>query len=67
MTEVDWLIDQFALVLEDRDAEIAALTEHGRRAPVGPDDVDDDTADDDTADAADDDTAPPDDEEQPRA
>ena len=27
MTEVDWLIDQFALVLEERDAEIAALTE----------------------------------------
>ena len=26
MTEVDWLLDQFALVLEERDAEIAALT-----------------------------------------
>ncbi len=25
MTEVDWLIDQFALILEERDAEIAAL------------------------------------------
>ncbi len=25
MSEVDWLIDQFALVLEERDAEIAAL------------------------------------------
>ncbi len=25
MTEVDWLLDQFALVLEERDAEIAAL------------------------------------------
>jgi DivIVA domain-containing protein len=25
MTEVDWLIDQFALVLDERDAEIAAL------------------------------------------
>jgi DivIVA domain-containing protein len=25
MTEVDWLIDQFARVLEERDAEIAAL------------------------------------------
>jgi DivIVA domain-containing protein len=26
MTEVDWLLDQFALVLEERDGEIAALT-----------------------------------------
>ena len=26
MSEIDWLIDQFALVLEERDAEIAALT-----------------------------------------
>ena len=26
MTEVDWLIDQFALTLDERDAEIAALT-----------------------------------------
>ncbi len=26
MTEVDWLLDQFALVLEERDAEIATLT-----------------------------------------
>jgi DivIVA domain-containing protein len=25
MTEVDWLLDQFALVLDERDAEIAAL------------------------------------------
>jgi DivIVA domain-containing protein len=25
MSEVDWLLDQFALVLEERDAEIAAL------------------------------------------
>ena len=25
MTEVDWLLDQFALVLEERDAEIAVL------------------------------------------
>ena len=25
MSEVDWLIDQFALVLEERDAEIAVL------------------------------------------
>jgi DivIVA domain-containing protein len=62
MTEVDWLIDQFALVLEDRDAEIAALTEQlAERAPVpGPEEEKDDGT-------ADDDTAPPDDEEQPRA
>jgi DivIVA domain-containing protein len=33
MTEVDWLIDQFALVLEERDAEIAALR---GRLPVHP-------------------------------
>jgi DivIVA domain-containing protein len=26
MTEVDWLLEQFALILEERDAEIAALT-----------------------------------------
>ena len=26
MTEVDWLIDQFALTLDERDAEIAALS-----------------------------------------
>ncbi|MET0765557.1 MAG: DivIVA domain-containing protein [Blastococcus sp.] len=26
MTEVDWLLDQFALILDERDAEIAALT-----------------------------------------
>jgi DivIVA domain-containing protein len=33
MTEVDWLLDQFALVLEERDAEIAALR---ARLPVHP-------------------------------
>jgi DivIVA domain-containing protein len=33
MTEVDWLLDQFALVLEERDAEIAALR---ARPPVHP-------------------------------
>ncbi len=31
MTEVDWLLDQFALVLDERDAEIAAL--HARLHP----------------------------------
>jgi DivIVA domain-containing protein len=33
MTEVDWLLDQFAQVLDERDAEIAALRAGaGRRA-----------------------------------
>jgi len=32
MAEVDWLLDQFALVLEERDAEIATLT--ARLAPL---------------------------------
>ena len=31
MTEVDWLIDQFAQILDERDAELAAL-----RAPAHP-------------------------------
>jgi DivIVA domain-containing protein len=31
MTEVDWLIDQFAQILDERDAELAAL-----RAPLHP-------------------------------
>jgi DivIVA domain-containing protein len=34
MTEVDWLLDQFAQVLDDRDAEIAQLRA-GSAAPVG--------------------------------
>jgi DivIVA domain-containing protein len=58
MTEVDWLIDQFALVLEERDAEIAALTARlaAQPAEVAPE------KDDDAAPAA-----APDDEESPRA
>ena len=46
MTEVDWLIDQFAQILDDRDAELAALrgsthpptgtaTKHPEEAPAG--------------------------------
>ena len=60
MTEVDWLIDQFALVLEERDAEIAALTEQltARSQETRPEPDDD---------GADDAPAPPDDEEPPRA
>ena len=45
MTEVDWILDQFALVLEERDAEIAALTEQvAERTPA----TQDESADDDT-------------------
>jgi DivIVA domain-containing protein len=60
MTEVDWLIDQFALVLEERDAEIAALTEQltARSQETRPEPDDD---------GPDDDPAPPDEEEPPRA
>ncbi|SDF23138.1 DivIVA domain-containing protein [Blastococcus aurantiacus] len=35
MTEVDWLLDQFARTLDERDAEIAALTR--RLHPTPPD------------------------------
>jgi len=37
MTEVDWLLDQFALVLEERDSEIAALRARrpGHQVPAG--------------------------------
>jgi DivIVA domain-containing protein len=60
MTEVDWLIDQFALVLEERDAEIAALTEQlaARRQETRPEPDDY---------GADHDSPPPDEEEPPRA
>ena len=34
MSEVDWLIDQFAQILDERDAELAAL-----RAPAHPQDA----------------------------
>jgi DivIVA domain-containing protein len=36
MSEVDWLLDQFALALEERDAEIAALTERLATRPFEP-------------------------------
>ena len=59
MTEVDWLLDQFALILDERDAEIAALHARGciRRAATGADD-DEDRRDD---------AARRDDEEPPHA
>ena len=62
MTEVDWLLDQFALVLEERDAEIAVLNARLAAHPAAADAE----KDDDTAGPAD---APPapDEEEQPRA
>lgn len=57
MTEVDWLLDQFAQVLDERDAEIATL-----RAQLHP------PADDETNDSAGTpDLGEPDDEEDPRA
>jgi DivIVA domain-containing protein len=36
MTEVDWLLDQFALVLDERDAEIADLRGRLRAHPAPP-------------------------------
>jgi DivIVA domain-containing protein len=62
MSEVDWLLDQFALVLEERDVEIADLT--ARLAPHPPKAA---TKQDDDSAAAADVTVAPDDEEQPRA
>jgi DivIVA domain-containing protein len=57
MTEVDWLLDQFAQVLDERDAEIAAL-----RAQLHP------PEDDDAKDSAStSDVEEPGEEEDPRA
>ena len=36
MTEVDWLLEQFALVLDERDAEIARLREQHAPPPHDP-------------------------------
>jgi hypothetical protein len=65
MSEIDWLIDQFALVLEERDAEIAALT-----ARLRPEKTQSATDDGEAAvetDAAVEADESLDDEEQPRA
>jgi hypothetical protein len=65
MSEIDWLIDQFALVLEERDAEIAALT-----ARLSPEKTQSATDDGEAAvetDAAVEADESLDDEEQPRA
>jgi DivIVA domain-containing protein len=59
MSEVDWLLDQFALVLEERDAEIAALTERFATRPEEAPSANDEGTDDGAA--------PADEEEQPRA
>jgi DivIVA domain-containing protein len=60
MTEVDWLLDQFARTLEERDAQIAALRARARPDPetVGPTDSESPTTPDITVD---------DDEERPHA
>jgi DivIVA domain-containing protein len=60
MTEVDWLLDQFALVLDERDARIAALTARLHPADAGGEKAGESPADDDAA-------GSPDDEEPPRA
>jgi DivIVA domain-containing protein len=59
MAEVDWLLDQFALVLEERDAEIATLTARlvPPKTPETPAEDDEEAAD----------GAVPPDEEDPRA
>jgi DivIVA domain-containing protein len=36
MTEVDWLLEQFALVLDERDAEIDRLREQAAHPPADP-------------------------------
>jgi DivIVA domain-containing protein len=60
MTEVDWLLDQFAAVLEERDEEIATLRAQLHPVPAS-------APKDEQAPATDDAAAPADDEEPPRA
>jgi DivIVA domain-containing protein len=60
MSEVDWLLDQFAAVLEERDAEIDALRAQLHPAPAT-------ATKDEHGPAADDDAATADDEEPPSA
>jgi len=62
MAEVDWLLDQFALVLEERDVEIATLT--ARLAPPETPETPKMPTEDDEEAA---DRAVPPDEEDPRA
>jgi len=49
MSEVDWLLDQFALVLKERDAEIAALTRRLADRPEEPPSAKDGRMDDEAA------------------
>lgn len=67
MTEVDWLLDQFAAVLDERDAEIAALRArlHPPRDATPKDDAGQDDAS--TPDLGPDPGEPSDEEEDPRA
>jgi DivIVA domain-containing protein len=60
MTEVDWLLDQFAAVLEERDEEIATLRAQLHPVPAS-------APKDEQGPATDDAAAPADDEEPPRA
>jgi DivIVA domain-containing protein len=60
MSEVDWLLDQFALVLEERDAQIGALSERLAPRPEEQPVAKDEGTDDEAA-------SPADEEEQPRA
>jgi DivIVA domain-containing protein len=68
MTEVDWLIDQFALVLDERDAEIAELRAHRHVHPAAPAPAkEDEGAGAGPLSAGDPAAVPDDDEEYPRA
>ena len=58
MTEVDWLLDQFAQVLDERDAEIAGL--RAQLHPPAEDEENDSTSTPDLGE-------PADEEEPPRA
>jgi DivIVA domain-containing protein len=59
MSEVDWLLDQLALVIEERDGEIAALTERLAARPEEHPAANDEGTDDEAA--------PADEGGQPRA
>ena len=59
MTEVDWLLDQFALILDERDARIAALTARLHPADAGGEKAGESAAADDAAGPQDEDEEPP--------
>jgi len=60
MTEVDWLLDQLALILDERDSRIAALTAQLHPADAGGEKAGESPGADDAA-------GPKDDEEPPNA